>query len=83
MNVKELEQEINNLITKHTLEKVKENLYLTKYQQQVLKEKNIPYLECKDLTELVFLLSENYDDEEIETIISEIEEFHYYQETQK
>lgn len=83
MNVKELEQEINNLITKHTLEKVKENLYLTKYQQQVLKEKNIPYLECKDLTELVFLLSENYDDEEIETIIAEIEEFHYYQETQK
>lgn len=83
MNVKELEQEINNLITKHTLEKVKENFYLTKYQQQVLKEKNIPYLECKDLTELVFLLSENYDDEEIETIISEIEEFHYYQETQK
>jgi len=83
MNVKELEQEINNLITKHTLEKVKENLYLTKYQQQVLKEKNIPYLECKDLTELIFLLSENYDDEEIETIIAEIEEFHYYQETQK
>ena len=83
MNVKELEQEINNLITKHTLEKVKENLYLTKYQQQLLKEKNIPYLECKDLTELIFLLSENYDDEEIETIIAEIEEFHYYQETQK
>ena len=83
MNVKELEQEINNLITKHTLEKVKENFYLTKYQQQVLKEKNIPYLECKDLTELIFLLSENYDDEEIETIIAEIEEFHYYQETQK
>lgn len=83
MNVKELEQEINNLITNYTLEKVKENLYLTKYQQQVLKEKNIPYLECKDLTELIFLLSENYDDEEIETIIAEIEEFHYYQETQK
>jgi len=82
MEEKELENIILQEFEKNKLEKVN-NMYLTKYQQEVLQKNNISYTECQNLNELLFLLSDNYDDEELEEIISQIEEFHYYNETHK
>jgi len=65
------------------LEKVKENVYLTKYQKYILEENNIPYTTCNTMNELLFLLSDITDDEELESVARQIEEFHYYNETKK
>lgn len=82
MDQNQIEQEVLNAIKKNHLEKIND-MYLTKYQQEVLQKNNIAYKNCKNLNELLFLLSEEYEDEELEEILSQIEEFHYYNETHK
>jgi len=77
------EKEFAKLIEENTLEKVKENVYLTKYQKYILEENNIPYTTCNTMNELLFLLSDITDDEELESVARQIEEFHYYNETKK
>lgn len=79
-----VEEELENL-PKNDLEKVG-NLYLTKYQQQVLEEYHIPYQTCGSAKELLFLLSDIVDEEEydeLESVANEISEFSYYHETRK
>ena len=79
-----VEEELENL-PKNDLEKVG-NLYLTKYQQQVLEEYHIPYQNCGSSKELLFLLSDIVDEEEydeLENVANEIAEFSYYHGTRK
>ena len=79
-----VEEELENL-PKNNLEKVG-NLYLTKYQQQVLDKYHISYQTCESTKELLFLLSDIVDEEEyddLEAVASEIAEFSYYHETRK
>lgn len=59
------------------------NIYLTDEQIEVLEDNQIPYLRCKDIHELIFLLDQYNDSEEIEEIIQEITEFNYYHNTKK
>lgn len=85
-SMENFEKELETILEQNTLEKVKENMYLTKYQIQVLEENNIPYKTCNTMSELLFLLSditEEEEFEELESVARQIEEFHYYQETKK
>ncbi len=81
-----LEEEFANLVENNTLEKVKENIYLTKYQQKVLEDYHISFTSCKDMSELLFLLSDITDSSEfdsLEEVARQIEEFYYYNDTNK
>ena len=58
-------------------------IYLNKEQIEILEDYQIPYLKCKDIHELIYLLEQYNDSNEIETILEEISEFNYYHNTQK
>lgn len=78
----EIEKDISQVIYDQTLEKVNQNLYLTKYQQQVLTKYHIPYQKCQNYKELFFFLSDILDEEELddlEEVAREIAERNYYQ----
>lgn len=75
--------EQNILIEENKLVKINESIYLTKYQQNILEKYHIPFTKCKNMTELLFLLSDTLEDEELERVAMQIEEFHYYNETHK
>lgn len=59
------------------------NIYLTSEQIEILEDNQIPYLKCRDIHELIFLLDQYNDSVEIEEIIQEIAEFNYYHNTKK
>lgn len=62
---------------------IKNDIYLTDEQIQILEENQIPYTRCKNVHELIFLLEQYNDSSEIENILQEIAEFNYYHNTNK
>ena len=81
MDKKEIEDFVLQEINLNNYEKINNNLYLTKYQKEVLNNYHIPYEKCNNSKELLFLLSDIIDDEEydeLENVAREIAEFDYY-----
>lgn len=68
------------------LNKIKNNIYLSNKQIDVLKKYNINYLKYNSLSDLIFdieeiLNEEIYDD--LDSVSQELQEFNYYNNTNK
>ena len=76
---------IDNIIEDNKINKINDNLYLTKKDIKILKKYNIDYL-SSTLEELLFkiemILNEEYIDE-LENVSLSISEFNYYHNTNK
>ena len=78
-----IENELNKIIIDNQLNKINDNIYLTNYQINILNKHNIPYKDCNDLKQLIFILQDLIDEDEIEDILEQISEFDYYNKTNK
>lgn len=69
------------------LNKIKNNIYLSNNQIEILKRNNIDYLKYRDVRELIFdiedLLNNGYGDLELEEVSIFLSEFNYYNNTDK
>lgn len=83
---------IDELVTKINYDdfKLKDNgkgILLNNYQIEVLQRNGFDYTKYNNLSELIFdidnYLNDGYYSEELELVINEISEFHYYNETNK
>ena len=82
-NIDEILMDIEN--TK--LNKIKNNIYLSNNQINILKRNNIDYLKYDDLSRLIFdieeMLNEGYEDIELEELSMALSELNYYNNTNK
>ena len=80
------EEDFTSIVEQNKLVHIKDNLYLTNYQREVLEEYHIPYQNVKSNKDLLFYLSEIRDDEEydeLENVARELADYSYYHETHK
>lgn len=81
--------DIDNIldIENNKLNRIKNNIYLSNNQINILKRYNIDYLKYNDLSSLIFeiesLLNEGYGDSDLELLSSSLQEFNYYNNTNK
>ncbi len=64
------------------MKKVKDNLYLSEEEMEILKSYNINYLNCANLKEVIeelMYLSEECDDDVIENLLGILSERDYYE----
>ena len=86
VNVDELVSDLK--IEENFLKKRENGLYLNDYQVNVLNRSGINYLDYHNLSSLLFALNEmqneqDLEDLELDQVIMELQEIHYYQETHK
>lgn len=87
--MKNLENLINETINNHSYIKVNQNIYLQKYQLEILDYYHIPYQNCTSLNEILFLIEDVLQNEELEdsdlleSVASSIQEINYYHFTNK
>ena len=88
--IEDIEKALEDLeIEKEFLKIRKNGLLLNDRQIEVLKRYQIDYLNYSNLSSLLFALNEtiyediNLEDPELDQVIQELEETHYYQETRK
>lgn len=80
------EEDFTQVVEQNKLVHIKDNLYLTNYQREVLEEYHIPYQNVKSNKDLLFYLSEIGSDEEydeLENVARELADYSYYHETHK
>lgn len=80
------EEDFTNIVEQNKLVHIKDNLYLTNYQREVLEEYHIHYQNVKSNKDLLFYLSEIGSDEEydeLENVARELADYSYYHETHK
>ena len=80
------EEDFTQMVEQNKLVHIKDNLYLTNYQREVLEEYHIPYQNVKSNKDLLFFLSEIGSDEEydeLENVARELADYSYYHETHK
>lgn len=80
------EEDFTQMVEQNKLIHIKDNLYLTNYQKEVLEEYHIPYQNVKSNKDLLFYLSEIGSDEEydeLENVARELADYSYYHETHK
>ena len=80
------EEDFTQMVEQNKLVHIKDNLYLTNYQREVLEEYHIPYQNVKSNKDLLFYLSEIGSDEEydeLENVARELADYSYYYETHK
>lgn len=80
------EEDFTQMVEQNKLVHIKDNLYLTNYQREILEEYHIPYQNVKSNKDLLFYLSEIGSDEEydeLENIARELADYSYYHETHK
>ncbi|MBD9075021.1 hypothetical protein EGP91_03320 [bacterium] len=80
------EEDFTQMVEQNKLVHIKDNLYLTNYQREVLEEYHIPYQNVKSNKDLLFYLSEIGSDEEydeLENVARELADYSYYHETHK
>ena len=80
------EEDFTQMVEQNKLVHIKDNLYLTNYQREVLEEYHIPYQNVKSNKDLLFYLSEIGSDEEydeLENVAPELADYSYYHETHK
>ena len=84
---KDLENFIDKTILDNSLIKINDKLYLKKYQKDILDAYHIAYHTCSDINSLLFLideaLEESLDIEALEEVSAELQEFQYYNYTNK
>lgn len=92
MIIKDQNFDVNNLINQidYSSFYLKDNgkgILLNNYQIDVLKRNGFDYQKYSNLNELIFevdnYLNDGIDDEELEFVIDQIVELHYYKETNK
>lgn len=87
LNDLDIKSIINNMdFDSNSLEKINDNLNLTKYQITVLDKFNINYKNITSLGEIIYLVNEVYNetlDEELDLILEELSERNYYENTNK
>lgn len=73
---------INETIEKNKLIQIKENIYLTQYQIDILKKYKIPYESCNSINEILFLIEDLLETgwyvEDLENVSESLGEFDYY-----
>lgn len=79
---------IENIDIENTkLNRIKNNIYLSNEQINILKSNGIDYLKCNNMSELIFeiedLLNNGYDSEELEDLSIKLQEINYYNNTNK
>jgi len=82
----DLETLINNAINDNSLIKVNNKIYLTKYQIAVLERFHIEYNSCSDIKEILFLIDDYLEaeyEEELDELAKNLQEFSYYNFTNK
>ena len=82
----DLEKLINDAINDNSLVKINEKIFLTKYQIAVLERYHIEYKFCSDIKEILFLIDdylENDYEEELDELAKNLQEFSYYNYTNK
>lgn len=82
MDLNNIEVEINPDYT--MMKKVNEGLYLSQEQIEILDEYNINYRECKNISELIFILENTgIDDDIIMNLLDVLAERDYYENYKK
>ncbi len=85
----DIEKIINDTINRNSLVKVNNKIYLKKYQIEVLEMCHIDYRNASSVKEILFLIEEaiEYDNEInnelLEDVASSLQEFDYYNNTNK
>ena len=82
----DLDALINNALNDNALVKINDKVYLTKYQIAVLDRFHIEYNSCNDISEILFLIDDYLDtdfEEELDDIGKSLQEFSYYNFTNK
>lgn len=79
---KDITEIFNKTINDNKLKKIN-SYYLSNYQMNVLDNFNIPYSKCGTARDLLYYLQDIVDDEELDEVAREIEEYAYYHETNK
>ena len=88
MNINGQEVDINDLYdNKYMHKEIKNGIYLSEYQIEVLNRYGINPIKCSSINEIIFLIDEILEDdpdaEELDNISREISEFNYYANTNK
>ena len=81
-----LEKLINDAINDNTLVKINSKIYLTNYQIAVLERFHIEYNKCNDIKDILFLIDDYLEsdyEEELDELSKNLQEFSYYNYTNK
>ena len=81
-----LDKLINDTINNNSLVKINNNIFLTQYQIAVLERFHIEYATCNSIQEILFLIDDYLDtdyEEELDEISRSLQEFNYYNYTNK
>ena len=77
---------INQTIHNNSFVKINDNLYLTNYQIEVLNRYHIDYQNVSDIKNLIYLIEDYLEDdyeEELDELTNNLQEFSYYNYTNK
>lgn len=82
----DLETLVSNALNDTTLVKISDAIYLTKYQIAVLERYHIEYTTCNDIKEILFLIDDYLEseyEEDLDDVAKSLQEFSYYNYTNK
>ena len=82
----DLEKLVNDVINDNSFVKINDNIYLTNYQIAILERYHIEYNKCRDIKEILFLIDDILEtdyEEELEELSKNLQEFSYYNFTNK
>lgn len=84
--MKDVDKMIQDIVEDHSLIKVNDQLYLKKYQIEILDLYHIAYQNCSSISEILFLIDEVLESDDfdaLEEVARDLQEFHYYHNTKK
>lgn len=86
--MKDVDKMIQDIVEDNSLIKVNDQLYLKKYQIEILDLYHIAYQNCSSISEILFLIdevleSESDDVDALDEVARDLQEFHYYHNTNK
>ena len=80
----EIKTFIDEAINKNSLVKINDQLYLKRYQIEVLEYYGIDPKKCSSISEILFLIEDILENEEqLEEVALSLQEFQYYHNTNK
>lgn len=83
---RDIDNLINETLNNNGLVKINDNLYLKKYQKEILDLYHIKYQNCSSVSEVIYLIDEALAEdeiEELESVVLALQEFNYYHNTNK
>lgn len=86
--MKNMDTMIQNIVEDQSLVKINNQLYLKKYQKDILDIYHVEYKNCSSVSEVLFLIDEvleesDGDIEALEEVADSLQEFNYYHNTNK